>query len=156
MKRRALLAAGVAFPVAALAKGGPRGSDPDRSAWFANQKNMTGGSCCWLGDGHELDPDDVRYDADTGLWSVRLPYPSVETFGEDSLDARGKAKIWYEVPGVRMRDQAGGPPPHIANPIVWYDTSTHAHASVAGTPMGDEAGSKPYLIVYCLEPNPQF
>lgn len=129
----------------------PPGTDPTLplSQWYANQKNMMGGSCCMLGDGHELDPGDVRFDEETGLYSVRLPDASEETFGRSLNDPYEKPKVWVEVPALRMRDPAGGPPPGVGNPIVWFDTGSH------GLVIYDADQPKKHRI-YCFEPNTQF
>ena len=129
------------LPAIAMARGGPRGDDPQKSEWFARQTNMMHGSCCELGDGHELDPGDVRYDAATGLYSVLLPDPSESTIGKSLDDHYDKPKQWVEVVPLKMRDPAGGPPP-ISNPVIWYDIGTTDGVS--------------YYKIYCFEPNAQF
>lgn len=149
--RRRLLLWALAWLPAGLAFGrAPPGSDPDsvRAKWFSKQVNMLNGSCCKLGDGHELDPGDVRYDADTGLWSVRLPDPSVETFGHGLNEPSDKPKVWVTVQSNNMRNPDGGPPPGIVNPIVWYDTTKHAQSMYPG--LGNEP---PSIIVFCFDPN---
>ncbi len=95
-------------------------TDPN-GAWFQKQTNMVGGSCCKLGDSHELDPGDVRYDEETGLYSVRLPDPSDGTFGLSLNEPTNKPKQWVEIPALKMRDPNGGMPP-VSNPIIWYDS----------------------------------
>ena len=133
MNRRALFAI-LMMPLlkarGALARGGPRGNDPERSAWFAKQTNMDGGWCCNLGDAHGLDPGDVRYDAETGLYSVRLPPLNGEKEGE-----------WITIPAWKMRDPKGGPPP-VPDPLVWFDADS-------------AIGTKRYYRVWCFEPNAQ-
>ena len=139
--RRLLLAAVAILPTRVFGRA-PPGSDPtsQRAQWFAHQTNLMGGVCCQLGDGHELDPGDVRYDEETGLWSVRLPDPSIKTFGHSLNEPSDKPKQWVEVVERKMRNPDGGMPP-ISNPIIWYDTY-------------DAGGGSGYSI-YCFEPNPQ-
>lgn len=134
----ALLISGAAFGRA------PPGSDPNsqRGMWFANQVNMMGGGCCQLGDGHELDPGDVRYDQNSGLYSVRLPDPSEETFGHSLNEHYTKPKQWVEIVANKIRDPKGGMPP-MSSPIIWFDTGTAYGAT------------QPYYRIYCFEPNPQ-
>lgn len=143
--RRLMLLAAAMLPFRAAFGRAPPGSDPNsaRGLWFAKQFNMQGGMCCALGDGHELAPGDVRYDDVTGLWSVRLPDPSVSTFGTTLNDQStySKPKRWVEIVPNKMRDPKGGPPP-ISNPIVWYDNGG--------------AGDGAYYSIYCFEPNVQF
>lgn len=141
IRRRGLLAISLFWPILAWARGGPRGYDKARTEWFERQKNVMGGSCCELGDGHELDPGDVRFDQRTGLWSVRLPDPSINTHGAD-LTSDGLPKQWVEIAALKMRDPDGGMPP-VSNPIVWYDVSRDGQSS-------------PIYKIWCFEPNPQF
>lgn len=121
----------------------PPGSDPTsaRAMWFVKQRNKVGGSCCALGDGHELTPGDVRYDPASGEWEVRLPPPSVSTFGTTLDGTYSSPKQWVVVHDDQMRDPAGGPPP-VTNPLVWYDTRG--------------SGENATFVIFCLEPNPMF
>lgn len=118
----------------------PPGSDPNsaRAQWFERQVNMMGGMCCKLGDGHELNMGDTRYNEVTGLWSVRLPDPSISTFGTTLDQPTDKPKRWVEIALEKMRDPKGGAPP-ISSPIIWYDTYGN----------NENAG----YSIYCFEPN---
>lgn len=143
LRRRFFLAALSLFPARWAYGRPPPDNDPASplSRWFTKQVNQLGRNCCMLGDGHELDPGDVRYDSTSGLWWVRLPDPSVTTFGHTLNEPSNKPKQWVEVESHNMRDPAGGQPP-LANPIVWFDSRL-------------EDGAWVYKI-YCFEPNPQF
>lgn len=140
LRRRLLLLVATLLPFRAFAKGGPRGDDPQRSAWFANQKNMMGGMCCELGDAHELDPGDVRYNEETGLYSVRLPDPSEKALGKSLDGPWEKPKQWVEIAALKMRDPERGTPP-VTSPVIWFDTG--------------QASGEYYYSIYCFEPNAQ-
>lgn len=143
LQRRAMLIALLLAPIRAFSRP-PPGSDPTsfRAQWFAKQRNSRGGSCCELGDGHELDPGDVRFDPETGLYSVRLPDPTELTFGRSLNEGYTKPKQWVEVPDYVRRDPDGGTPP-VTNPIIWFNT---------GSIMGTESSYR----IYCFEPNTLF
>lgn len=77
----------------------PAGVELPYHAWFEQQRNLRGGSCCGLGDGHVLADDE---------WRQRGARYEV-LVGE----------TWHTVEPGMMRDPAGGPNP-TGHAVAWY------------------------------------